>query len=153
MAGPGIRGWYPLSMSDPTLFTALLYGALSHRKIRDKDRGTLRGPLRDQEDREALICESTTIRLLNEAMNDPSRAVTDAVILSVLCMAANSHQGVALTPSAQSPFYPPLRNLQWLDVYGTLSANPVHVRGLAHLIELRGGLENMALPGLAATIS
>jgi len=99
------------------------------------------------------MCETTTIRLLNEVMSDPSRAVTDAVILSVLCMASNSHQGVALIPSAQSPFYPPLRSLQWLDVYGALSANPVHVRGLAQLIELRGGLENIALPGLAATIS
>jgi len=140
-------------MSDPTLFTAFLYGSLSHRKIRDKDRGTLRGPLGDQEDREALICETATIRLLNEVTSDPSRAVTDAVILSVLCMAANSHQGVALTPPAQSPFYPPLRSLQWLDVYGALSANPVHVQGLARLIELRGGLGNVTLPGLAAIIS
>jgi len=86
-------------------------------------------------------------------MNDPSRAVTDAVILSVLCMATNSHQDVALTSSAQSPFYPPLRSLQWLDIYGTPSANPIHAQGLAQLIELRGGLENVTLPELAATIS
>jgi hypothetical protein len=140
-------------MSDRTLFTALLYGALSHRKVRDKNRGVLGGLLRDQEDREAVMCESATLRLLNEVLHDPTQAVNDAVILSVLCMSTNKHDDTALRSSAQSPFYPPLKNLQWLDIYGTLSPNPVHAQGLAQLISMRGGLESLTLPGLAATIS
>ena len=77
-ASAGVRGWFPLSMSNPTLFTALLFGALSHRKISDQNRGIFTGPIRDQEDSEALMCETVTIRLLNEAISDPSRASSDA---------------------------------------------------------------------------
>jgi hypothetical protein len=68
-------------------------------------------------------------------------------------MSTNNHDDTALRPDARSPFYPPLRNMQWLDIYGTLSPDPIHTQGLAQLINMRGGLENIALPGLAATLS
>ncbi|PGH09684.1 hypothetical protein AJ80_07635 [Polytolypa hystricis UAMH7299] len=153
IASPGTQGWLPLSMTDPTLFTALLFGSLSHRRTRDRKRGMIDGPQREQENRELIMCETTTIQLLNEAIADPSRALSDGVILAVLAMASNHHDEDALNSVAKSPFTPPLKSLQWLDVYGTLALNPVHARGLCQLVDMRGGLEKLTLPGLAETIS
>jgi hypothetical protein len=52
------------------------------------------------------------------------------------------------------PFFEPfLKSLQSLDVYGLLSVNPQHAMGLLRLIEVRGGLEKVNTPGLAAVIS
>jgi hypothetical protein len=53
----------------------------------------------------------------------------------------------------RSPFQPPLRSLQWRDIYGSQPSNPVHMAGLAELVKLRGGLENIRLPGLASALS
>ncbi|KAJ5810658.1 uncharacterized protein N7503_002876 [Penicillium pulvis] len=84
------------------------------------------------------------------AIRDPSRAISDAVLLSVVCMA---HHAAPVEIKIQStPFEPPFQQLQWLDVYGCLSPNIIHVQGLVQLLKLRGGLRNIKLPGLAATL-
>jgi hypothetical protein len=102
---------------------------------------------------EQIICESETVKRLNKMMRDPAQSCTDEVILAVLCMAFNrtdySAWSVKNNPSSKAP----LRNLQWLDVYGGLSLNDQHVKGLLALIETRGGIEAMKLPGLAETLS
>lgn len=99
------------------------------------------------------LCEVEAISLINQAIQDPARALTDAVILSVLSLATNRVDNSVFGKESRTPFQPPLRNLQWLDVYGKLSPNPVHMKGLAQLVMLRGGLEKIELPGLAAIIS
>jgi hypothetical protein len=77
--------------------------------------------------------------------------VTDEIILSVLCLATNDSPD--LRDIKHSPFQPTLRSLQWLDIYARLSPNPIHQAGLLRLVELRGGLYKLKLPGLAAVIS
>jgi hypothetical protein len=77
--------------------------------------------------------------------------VTDEIILSVLTLANNDSgdsRGIK-----KSPFQPTLRSLQWLDIYGRLSPNAIHQVGLLRLVELRGGLDKIELPGLSAVIS
>jgi hypothetical protein len=68
-------------------------------------------------------------------------------------MANNSSNESKIAGKRASPFKPPLGDLQWLDIYATTSFNAAHHMGLYHLIQLRGGLENIELPGLAAVIS
>ncbi|KAJ5620098.1 hypothetical protein N7510_004082 [Penicillium lagena] len=79
--------------------------------------------------------------------------ITDSLILSALCMANNSSSGDIVSKNGASSFRPPLRQLQWLDIYATASFNATYHMGLYHLIQLRGGLESIELPGLATIIS
>jgi hypothetical protein len=149
------KSWLSLSLTDSVLFTALLYGSLSHQRcqwINGHIPGGAFGP-RDQ--RLLHQCEYETIKLANKAFSDPdrSRILSDSIILSVICMAHNIADDNDRRRHRNVPFTPPLTELQWLDVYASLPPNLVHLRGLVELIKLRGGLKNIKLPGLATTVS
>lgn len=104
--------------------------------------------------RQMTVCEAEVIAQITAILPNTDQAVCDAVILSVLCMATNRYAGgPKCHQDMESPFQAPLRSLQWLDVYGRLSPNPLHQAGLSQLVYLRGGLEKIELPGLAAVIS
>lgn len=139
-------------MNHPALFDAFMYGAATHMQTR-KRLGSAQIELQSQQEKlELIITEAETIRHLNRLLQDPVQACSDELILAVLCMAFNRVDDSAWS-AADPPLRPPLRNLQWLNVYGTLSGNHVHVEGLLELIELRGGQERMKMPGLAETVS
>jgi hypothetical protein len=105
------------------------------------------------DEREMAICEADSIRRINLAIRDPSEAFTDALVLCVLCMANNKNEPPLGPDDMESPFQSPLRSLQWLDVYGRLKPHPVHQNGLVQLVQLKGGLKKIKLPGLAGVIA
>ncbi|KAJ5853208.1 hypothetical protein N7534_005751 [Penicillium rubens] len=145
--------WFDLSMADPALFTAFMFGALCHLRVQWQNNwvpGTVFGP---RERRALQLCEMESIKLINQAVRDPSRAISDAVLLSVICMAHHQAEEKSAQQHRRTPFNPPFPRLQWIDVYGCLPPNMVHIKGLLQLIKLRGGLVNIPTEGLAATIS
>lgn len=99
------------------------------------------------------MIEIESIKLINRAVQDPGRAASDAVLLSILCMAHNTSHNADQRRSSRTPFTAPLQRLQWLDVYGSLPPNIVHVRGLIQMVMLRGGVEAIDLPGLSSILS
>ncbi|KIW34067.1 uncharacterized protein PV07_00867 [Cladophialophora immunda] len=153
-----IQGWFPMALNDTIALHSLLFGALSHKRL-----NLLKGSA--QPDDPAVVqlemdmrrCEAESISLINKALRDPNNAITDAVIVSVLALATNAWdltlQRFQTQPATQPIFDPLLKSLQWLDVYGLLSAHPIHAAGLVQLIALRGGLKNIQTNGLAAIIS
>jgi hypothetical protein len=100
-----------------------------------------------------VFLESESIKRINEAMQNPARALSDAVITSVGCLVNNSWDETMWDENLRSPFQSPLRGLQLLDTIGSLLPNPVHHSGLAQMIKLREGLEQTELPGLAPILS
>ena len=98
------------------------------------------------------MVEIETIKLVNNAVQDPARAASDAVLLSVLCMAHNTAYNTQ-RQHPSTPFTAPLQHLQWLDVFGSLPPNLVHVQGLIQMVLLRGGVQNIELPGLPSILS
>ncbi|PGH15848.1 hypothetical protein AJ80_05379 [Polytolypa hystricis UAMH7299] len=144
--------WLPAAKTNPALFTAFMYGAASHMQTRRRLESDIPLPQTREEKLEQIICETETIKLLNKSMLDPTQICTDEVILAVLCMAFNRIDFSAW--KVHDPFpKPPLRNLQWIEVYGGLSLNDHHISGLFALIQIKGGLSTLKLPGLAETIS
>jgi hypothetical protein len=100
-----------------------------------------------------IFFELESIKMVNAAIQKPSRALSDAVILSVSCLVNVRGDELMWDENLRSPFQSPLRSLQCLDMYRSLFPNPVHLSGLAQLIELRGGLEQIKLPGMAPILS
>ena len=144
------RSWFSLARSDPALFTAFMYGSLCHQRVLWANQRLPSDSYGPSQHRFLENCETDSIILINQAIRDPSRAISDAVLLSVICMA---HHAAPTEIKIQStPFEPPFQQLQWLDVYGCLSPNIIHIQGLVQLLKLRGGLRNIKLPGLAATL-
>ncbi|EER44707.1 conserved hypothetical protein [Histoplasma capsulatum var. duboisii H88] len=147
------QSWLPRAMSHPALFTAFLYGAAGHLQTRQRLESAIIAPQTREEKLEQIVCETETIKQLNKMMLDPQQTALDEVILAVLCMAFNKTDYSKWTSDIDPAPKAPLRNLQWLQVYGGLSLNDQHVKGLLALIQTRGGLDQLKLPGLAETLS
>ncbi|EAW10954.1 uncharacterized protein ACLA_065880 [Aspergillus clavatus NRRL 1] len=154
--GPGVSAvgsWFPLSMTDPTLFAAFLFGTLSHQRCQWINGRIPDGAFRPEDQRLLQESEYETIKLINDALNDPNRALSDAIVLSVMCMGHNIADDNDRRRSGTTPFNPPLTRLQWLDVYASLPPNLVHLQGLVELVRMRGGLKNIRLPGAGPIMS
>ena len=145
--------WFPLSLSDPALFTAFMYGSLCHQRVQCLNSWVPRSTFGPKQERILQLCEMEAIKLINQAVRDPSRASSDSVLLSVICMAHHQAPGERQSRHRRTAFNPPLQRLQWVDVYGCLPPNMIHIRGLLRLIKLRGGLDGIKLAGVRPTIS
>ncbi|KAL2841699.1 hypothetical protein BJY01DRAFT_7823 [Aspergillus pseudoustus] len=151
-SGTNMQSWFPLGVSDPVLFTAFLFGSLSHMRVQALKGWIPRHSFRPRQQRLLEHVEMETVRLVSREMSNLSRAICDAMIWSVVCMAHNKAED-DVTGLPDIPFTAPMRRLQWLDVYGCLRPNPIHIGGLIQMVNLRGGIEKIELPGLASVIS
>jgi hypothetical protein len=147
----GIEGWFSSSLGHPALHSAMLFGSYSHRRIMWLQKK--QSDFSADDEKQMSICEADSITRINRAIQSPSEAITDAIILCVLCMANNKNEPPLGPDFLGSPFQSPLRSLQWLDVYGRLKPHPIHQAGLVQLVYLKGGLQTIKLPGLAGVIS
>lgn len=57
-----------------------------------------------------------------------------------------------MTEEKRKPFNSPLKTTQWLNVYGNIEYVPEHMKAVMDLVNLRGGIEEIKLRGLAETI-
>jgi hypothetical protein len=130
-----------------------LFGAISHQRLHCLRKGKTGDIFRPQDNEMLIFFELESIQRVNEAIQNPSRALSDEVILSVMILVHNRVDELMLDENLRSPFQSPLRGLQWLDIYGRPMPNPVHLSGLIQLIKMRGGLEQIKLPGLAPILS
>ncbi|KAL3465189.1 hypothetical protein BJX64DRAFT_70544 [Aspergillus heterothallicus] len=151
-SGTNMQSWFPLGVSDPVLFTAFLFGSLSHMRVQALKGWIPRHSFRPRQQRLLEHVEMETVRLVSREMSNPSRAICDAMIWSVVCMAHNKAED-DVTGLPDIPFTAPMQRLQWLDVYGCLRPNLIHIGGLIQMVNLRGGIDKVELPGLASVIS
>ncbi|KAJ0420379.1 hypothetical protein BJY00DRAFT_138173 [Aspergillus carlsbadensis] len=151
-SGTNVQSWFPLGVTDPVLFTAFLFGSLSHMRVQALKGWIPRHVFRLRQQRLLEHVEMETVRLVSREMSNPSRAVCDAMIWSVVCMAHNKAED-DVNGLPDIPFTAPMQRLQWLDVYGCLRPNLIHIGGLIQMVNLRGGIEKIELPGLASVIS
>lgn len=89
---------------------------------------------------------------MHQKFQDNTTSCADENILSVYALA---YHGVTRPQtSTEVPNQGPLKTLQLLHVYGgRLETVDVHLRGLAKMLALRGGVGKIGLPGLAQAIS
>lgn len=135
-----------LSMSYEPLLHMFIIGALIHMHG---------GPAHSPGDSVALNVfksRAQIVRHMSTVMRDPKEACKDVNILLVSAL-ANKDVLKAANVATQTPNQGPLKSLQFLDISGMTDCVPVHVNGLCNLIRLKGGLENIQIPGIAAMIS
>jgi hypothetical protein len=100
---------------------------------------------------QAISHKLVVIKKLNEVIGDGSEfSSSDEVILAILILA--SHEILKVTEEDRKPFNSPLKRAQWLNIYGNIKYVPEHRKAVLDLLNQRGGLEALKLPGLAETI-
>ena len=96
-----------------------------------------------------------SLRLLNEILTSTDPVEMDEVILAALGLAfcGVDELGLDKYRYPKSPFASPLKDAQWISVYGRIRVEPQHAAGMLFLIKRRGGLAKVELPGLAEILS
>jgi hypothetical protein len=90
-----------------------------------------------------------TIKLVNQMLRNLDKEVPDELLAAVLVLAS---QGPRINAGKVSRFQSPLATAQCLDHQGNLAFEPEHARGMITLVQLKGGLHNIKMPGLADII-
>lgn len=147
-----LSSWLSLFLSDKVMRSAFMVDTLSHWRAQRISSGGANDPLVRRAHKLQRAVESESIRLVEEAINDPARVTGDSVIMAVLCLEFSTTDS-NLQFCKKTPFQAPLQNLQWLNIYGAHRPNPIHRQGLIQLLNLRGGLNNIHLPCLGSILS
>ncbi|KAL2826721.1 hypothetical protein BDW59DRAFT_171795 [Aspergillus cavernicola] len=151
---PYLDAWLPVSMNSPMLFNALLFSSLTHKRTHALL--TTENPTNfiDQDDSLLLLCQQETISRTNQALGHRASAVADSTILAVVMMTETVNTSIIQNRhwTGESPFKPPLQGLQWLNIHGARVPNMSHQAGLCKLVALKGGLQNILIPGAASAI-
>jgi hypothetical protein len=132
--------------SDP----GLLHGFLFSQLVRNKaaDRYTT-----GKTEYHMLACYAQAVKYINSRMGHTQTACDDLNILAVSLLAYSGKVNPRNEPGA-GPTQGPLKSLQLLDFYGgIIDSDSTHERGLTRMIELRGGIDHVEVPGLAQMLS
>ncbi|KAL3491478.1 hypothetical protein BJX62DRAFT_237082 [Aspergillus germanicus] len=149
---PYLDAWLPASMSNPMLFSALLFSSLTHKRMRSLVTRNQQLDSITSDDSLQSLCQQETIIRVNRALKQSASAIADATILSVLMMIESAEIPQDRQWKAESVFTPPLQGLQWLNIHGARMPNMQHQAGLCKLVRLKGGLQNIQIPGAASAI-
>lgn len=101
----------------------------------------------------ALTFHANAVNIIKDNMSQPSTACSDENILAVFALAqhqmiGNNHQ-LEHKPLQHGPKQGPLRSLRLLDLYGgPIRSASMHQEGLARMLAVRGGIQELELPGL-----
>ena len=90
---------------------------------------------------------------LRGALADPTQASSDENILALLWMASAEIAPEDRSQVSKSAFNPPLPSDQWVDAWASCVSGTEHSNMMRELIEMRGGLENIGLFGVARVLS
>lgn len=136
---------YQKCLSQRTLFHAFLFGQFARNRLNAPYGST-------HESHEMIVCHLETVKGINRSIQYGTTACSDENIIAVLALAISGQLTVTKLPKA--PSQGPLKALQCLDIYGgALEKVPTHAAGLMKMVSMRGGLEELKLPGLAQQIS
>lgn len=140
--------WFQETNQRPIVMHAMLFGAQVHLDVLQSPRISIHNPV-------ALYHKVQTMRLLKEELKNQGDIPLDDIILAILTLSANEVETVAnnIIEKEISPFNSPLANMQWLNVYGSITHLGAHVVAMRSLVSRRGGLENIELNGLAEVLS
>lgn len=139
------KAWFAASLKSPLLFHALAFAGSVHMDFMN---GRKLYPISQQ----ALSHKLRVIRELAEVINNKDEASQDECILVIWILA--SYETMKPTSELESkekrkPFKSPNKRTEWLAVSGKTECVPEHKAAILYLLTLRGGLENLKLPGVA----
>ncbi|RDW66559.1 hypothetical protein BP6252_10194 [Coleophoma cylindrospora] len=152
---------FPDAVENSPIRTNLLHLSLVHAPLLQLfimgslifSQGAL-GPFASKSVTQRLFqCRAEVVRLVNAAISNPAEACNDINIFAVSALAFKGSPCKKVDVPLKIPKQGPLRSLQFLSAYAMTDSVSIHVDGLSKLIEIKGGLDKIEIPGLASLIS
>ena len=140
--------WTRRVAANPGMISGYLMTASSHLDARLPSR-----PENYQIIAEQVCHQNMAMKWLRTELETFDPAKLDDILLIILSLASSRLRHLPQPPVDLNPFCPPLRSLNWLDVYGAWDLSGVHWNALLGLIERNGGISKVKLYGLPWLIS
>ena len=105
--------------------------------------------------RQALEFYGRTVTAVNENLQNPATACSEDNILAVVNLTLHKilDEDEKYPVFGKRPSQGPLNSMQYLNIYGGLvDGASVHLEGLRRMVQTRGGLSTLTMPGFAASI-
>ncbi|KAH8800461.1 hypothetical protein F5884DRAFT_810512 [Xylogone sp. PMI_703] len=142
--------WIQLSERNPAVWNAFFFGSCVHHFASSLLRGQYST---DSEIRLMELIQLKTIQAINQGLKSPHSSTNNTVLMGVASLASNTTTLFRSFRPRATPFIAPLASMQGLDIYSHIEFHQIHLKGLFKIIEMRGGIQQVDLPGLAAVIS
>ncbi|KAJ9614313.1 hypothetical protein H2200_002449 [Cladophialophora chaetospira] len=142
------RAWLGCAMANPVAFYSFVFAAGLHHayehgwdNIPNRAYGLL------------FSYKTKAISLVNEALQHIKTETSDALLVSILILAAHGPRRIVVSEESreQHPLSP-LANTQSIGFYGSLRFDGLHMDALRLLLARKGGLHTIQLYSLAETI-
>jgi hypothetical protein len=140
------KAWFRASLTTPVLFHALAFAGSVHRDF------MRRSQIRSNSS-QALSHKLSVLQMLPDILANETNVPSDEVILAILLLTSHEVETKSIAENKINPFNPPLQHVQWLDFYGIADTVPEHKNAALEILKLRGGPENLKLPGLAESFA
>jgi len=135
--------WIRRTTTKPPILFGCLMGASSHLDSR------LPGRLEDnQVIAEQLHYQNIVMKWLRAELETFEVAKLDDLLIVIISLATSRFRHLPQPPVDPNPFCPPLRSLNWIDIYGGWDISGVHWTALMGLIKKCGGISAVRLYGL-----
>ncbi|EXJ64632.1 hypothetical protein A1O7_00969 [Cladophialophora yegresii CBS 114405] len=142
-----VQHWISCYMKDSTFFHALCFAQLARSSATEAG-------LKPINRKAYWYCYAEVVREVNRRFNDPVEQCSDETIFAVQALAFHGDATTDEADTPRSPSQGPMNSMQGLDIYaGRLNSVGMHVKGLARMLALRGGIADIEFPGLAAMLS
>jgi hypothetical protein len=148
-ANPVSIAWLGACQRTPLLFHVLMFAGSIHLDI-------VRGSKFEWDSPAILSYKLLILRLISEIISEGNGPVRDEVILAIFILSCHDSMAHEITPRMEerrSPFSQPLKNLQFLNIYGSIQFVPQHIKAAQDIITLKGGIEQIQLAGVAECLA
>ena len=101
---------------------------------------------------ELVLCQTEAVHAINDKLQNSATACDDESIRIVFSL--TWHGAIKDDAAPKSPRQAPMADLQALRLFmGIIGCDPIHARGLDKMLALRGGLDDITMPGLSFLVS
>lgn len=140
---PFTLSWALLREQGPALFHSMMWQAAMHLSVIHK---------RPITERESIAHHHSAISCLLTELNRPPESVDESTLWGMLGIATTESGGVVDMLDMAAGFRPLGAELQWLDFYGRRALVKSHVKALYQIIDSKGGLDALKMPGFFGSI-
>ena len=135
--------WISRTATTPAVLYSCLMAASAHIDTRLPSRLENHEIIPEQ-----LHYQSIAMRFLRTELETFEPAKLDSLLIIIIALAGSRLRHLPHPPTHPNPFCPPLRSLNWIDIYGAWDFSGVHWEALKALVKKSGGISAVKLYGL-----
>lgn len=136
------------AMSSPASFYSIVFAGATHNAFVHVD-----GDIPKENLTLRLAFKTQAIKALSDEINSLKGDPSDELLLAIITLGVHGSGETLKPPEKPKRALSPLATAQNFQYYGGMRWESAHIEAVRHMVEQKGGLHNLGLPGLANAIA